>query len=482
MLVSAPCLPGITTTCVSEELSMDDDKFSCIKQVHKSVHISVPSAFISNEVSGITEILDSWKRQYVKQLQGVVVGYRNVSLASRANVFVVDQPAEHCYVTAVFYLFCPNIGTIVKGTINRISRDHIGCLIHDTINVTIHLSDESYEDISRFMYLNSTILFQITHYDFARKIIRVEGEITPECIRLMETMYPESVQNSNKSSLKYLDNQQELGTSNNHNFQSKKNKKSKRMKLDAFDVLPEITSSDNHFVNFSSVKNSEIPSSKSKKVEQSVSSLNASTFSGTVDSNTDQLFPSADDFMRFLKKEIGSDEVNSESSSQKGKRANSLSTKRNVSSDNSTSKSEHPKKKLKRAKKEKLSEANSESSAKTLSSSKKRKKVTNSLSDLLNDIQPESEQPPKKKLKLSDKNKKKKDKKDSKKDKKKSCKDKLEKEKKKLSESKAKKPKHKKEKKKDRKKSDEKSKKKKKGSKHETSNILLKTDNKSEVS
>ncbi|KFM60895.1 DNA-directed RNA polymerase I subunit RPA43, partial [Stegodyphus mimosarum] len=458
---------------------MDDDKFSCIKQVHKTVHISVPSAFISNEVSGITEILDSWKRQYVKQLQGVVVGYRNVSLASRANVFVVDQSAEHCYVTAVFYLFCPNIGTIVKGTINRISRDHIGCLIHDTVNVTVHLSDESYEDISRFMYLNSTILFQITHYDFARKVIRVEGEITPECIRLMETLYPECAQNVNKSSLKYLDNHEELGTSNNLNLKSKKNKKSKRMKVDAFDVLPEITSSDNHFVNFSSVKNAEVSSSKSKKGEHSVASVNASTFSDIVGSNTIQLYPSSDDFLQFLKKEICSDEVNSESSSQKEKKGNNLSTKPNVSSDNSTSKSEHPKKKLKRVKKEKLSdaEANSESSlqkenAKTLSSSKKRKRVTNSLSDLLSDTQPdENEQPPKKKLKHSDKkNKKKKDKKDSKKDKKKSRKDKLGKEKKKLSESKAKKPKHKKEKKKDRKKSDKKSKKKKKSSKHETSN------------
>ncbi|GFT55969.1 DNA-directed RNA polymerase I subunit RPA43 [Nephila pilipes] len=180
---------------------MNEEQFSCIKQVVKTVQLPLPSSFIANEVAGISEILDSWKRQYMKQLHGVVVDYKNVSLTSRTGFIGISKPFVFYYVKATFDLFCPNVGDIVKGKINRISREHIGCLIQGTINVTIHLSENSSSELSQFMHLNQEILFEISHFDYERKMIRVRGKITPECIQLMKDMFPpEETNNENNIS------------------------------------------------------------------------------------------------------------------------------------------------------------------------------------------------------------------------------------------------------------------------------------------
>ncbi|GFV37266.1 s1 motif domain-containing protein [Trichonephila clavipes] len=167
-----------------------DEEFSCIKQVKKTVQLPVPLSFVTNEITGISEILDSWKRQYVKSLHGIVVDYKNASLASRTGFIGINNPFIYYNVTATFDLFCPNIGDIVKGRINRISREHIGCLIQGTINVTIHLSRNSTTELSQFLNLNREILFEISHFDYERKMIRVTGQITPRVIQLMKDLFP----------------------------------------------------------------------------------------------------------------------------------------------------------------------------------------------------------------------------------------------------------------------------------------------------
>ncbi|GIY40899.1 s1 motif domain-containing protein [Caerostris darwini] len=175
---------------------MNENSFSCIKQVVKTIQLPLPFAFISNEVASITEILDSWKRRYVKQLKGVIVNYKNISLCSPGSVGFTS-PYIHYKVTATFDLFCPNVGDIVKGKINYISREHIGCLIEGTINVTIYLSQDSSPELSQFIYLNNDILFEIVNFDYERNIIHVRGDITPKCILLMKHfLHPESYSNN----------------------------------------------------------------------------------------------------------------------------------------------------------------------------------------------------------------------------------------------------------------------------------------------
>lgn len=174
---------------------MVDDNFSCIKEVTKTVHIALPTACISNEISGICDVLETWKRQYIQQLQGIVVGYKNVSLSTIRGFVKSDCPVVHYDVKATFELFNPTAGSILKGKINRVNQDHIGCLVHNTINVTIARPNELLGDLSNFIILDRIILFQITRLDFKGKIIRVRGKITQECVDLMKESCHFDVQN-----------------------------------------------------------------------------------------------------------------------------------------------------------------------------------------------------------------------------------------------------------------------------------------------
>lgn len=165
---------------------MMNEDFSCVKDVTKIVNLTLPFMYNTNEISGICDTLESWKRQHVKQLQGVVVGYKNVSLTSKRGYLKLDLPVIYCNVKATFELFYPTIGSIIKGKINRISQDYIGCLVHDTINVTVHQTADLASDISKFIALDRFILFQITHINFKSKFIHVKGKITEECVTLMK--------------------------------------------------------------------------------------------------------------------------------------------------------------------------------------------------------------------------------------------------------------------------------------------------------
>ncbi|GFY46071.1 s1 motif domain-containing protein [Trichonephila inaurata madagascariensis] len=262
-----------------------DEEFSCIKQVKKTVQLPVPLSFVTNEITGISEILDSWKRQYVKSLHGIVVDYKNVSLTSRTGFIGINNPFIYYNVTATFDLFCPNIGDIVKGRINRISREHIGCLIQNTINVTIHLSRNSSTELSQFLSLEREILFEISHFDYERKMIRVTGQITPKCIQLMKDLFPPETsddetgskrENSNDSLFDPLTdsslNQNNIEQSdvksevlpNNSLIKIKKSKKTKNGKRESeSSILLEISSMGESSDEETKIKNKSMPNQSS---------------------------------------------------------------------------------------------------------------------------------------------------------------------------------------------------------------------------
>ncbi|GBM63355.1 hypothetical protein AVEN_185463-1 [Araneus ventricosus] len=169
---------------------MAEKKFSCIKQVTRTVQIPLPATFISNEISGIAEILESWKCQYSKQLQGVVVSYKHYSLSS-SGFITPNKPFVYYNVKGTFDLFCPKVGDIVKGKIYKIFKEHIVCHIEDTINGSIHLSSDSSKELAPFICLNREILFEILSFSFDRNmVLSVKGKITRKCIQLMRELFP----------------------------------------------------------------------------------------------------------------------------------------------------------------------------------------------------------------------------------------------------------------------------------------------------
>ncbi|KAL3178153.1 hypothetical protein MRX96_038673 [Rhipicephalus microplus] len=133
-----------------------DDEYSLIVTCHKTVHVPLPPAYIGSEGRGVKTLLENWKGQYVERLNGVLLGYENLKFVEASGMIIDDQPFVHRDVVGDFQVFRPETGSIVRARINRMSKSHVGCLVHDWINLSILL----------------------------------RGAITSECLKLMQDTIP----------------------------------------------------------------------------------------------------------------------------------------------------------------------------------------------------------------------------------------------------------------------------------------------------
>ncbi|XP_076332564.1 RNA polymerase I subunit F [Tachypleus tridentatus] len=166
------------------------DKFSCVKHIRKSIHIPLSPVYIGDEVKGVLHLLNCWKRQYIKSLQGVLIGFQNISFVQSQGLIITDQPFIHLDVAADFYVFQPVVGSIIRGKINRLSPEHVGCVALGCINVSIQLTRCLSPELIPYLRVGQEVFLKVSSIDFQRKILHIGGKITNECIQFMKDIDP----------------------------------------------------------------------------------------------------------------------------------------------------------------------------------------------------------------------------------------------------------------------------------------------------
>nr|XP_037277509.1 DNA-directed RNA polymerase I subunit RPA43-like [Rhipicephalus microplus] len=168
-----------------------DDEYSLIVTCHKTVHVPLPPAYIGSEGRGVKTLLENWKGQYVERLNGVLLGYENLKFVEASGMIIDDQPFVHRDVVGDFQVFRPETGSIVRAHINRMSKSHVGCLVHDWINLSILLPPNPSPELSRYLNMGQEILCKITSVSVYRhNALRLRGAITSECLKLMQDTIP----------------------------------------------------------------------------------------------------------------------------------------------------------------------------------------------------------------------------------------------------------------------------------------------------
>ncbi|XP_037569553.1 DNA-directed RNA polymerase I subunit RPA43-like [Dermacentor silvarum] len=175
-----------------ESLKSDvDDEYSLIVTCHETVHVPLPPAYIGSEGRGIKTLLESWKGQYVERLHGVLLGYENLKFVEASGTIIDDQPFVHQDVVGDFQVFRPETGSIVRAHINRMSKNHVGCLVHNWINLSILLPPNPSPELSRYLNMGQEILCKITSVSVYRhNALKLRGSITSECLKLMGDTIP----------------------------------------------------------------------------------------------------------------------------------------------------------------------------------------------------------------------------------------------------------------------------------------------------
>lgn len=119
----------------------------------------------------------------VGRLSGVVIDYNNISMAETIGNIHDESPFLHFDIEADFVVFRPTIGCSLKGKINKIGTDHIGCLVHNCVNASIPLPSHLVES-GKFSGVDSSVVtsnvdleFEVTDLANHNRILTVTGKL-----------------------------------------------------------------------------------------------------------------------------------------------------------------------------------------------------------------------------------------------------------------------------------------------------------------
>ena len=107
------------------------------KRIKTELEIQLSPIFINRIDSGIDEYLQSMVPKYISELGGVIVSFRNVQKLQQQCLIRTESPYLNFKISVELTLFAPKSGQIMIGIVNKVSPDHIGCLVNGFFNVSI---------------------------------------------------------------------------------------------------------------------------------------------------------------------------------------------------------------------------------------------------------------------------------------------------------------------------------------------------------
>ncbi|KAB7505071.1 DNA-directed RNA polymerase I subunit RPA43 [Armadillidium nasatum] len=87
---------------------------SCIKKITSSYTILLHPLYLNDIKNGVKIELNSMLKNYCKQLKGIVLGFEGVKINFPSGWIFDTNPFLHINIVADFYVFSPEIGSILK--------------------------------------------------------------------------------------------------------------------------------------------------------------------------------------------------------------------------------------------------------------------------------------------------------------------------------------------------------------------------------
>lgn len=120
---------------------------------------------------------NSFINRFHFRLGGILLGYENIVIQSSSGFINNDNCFVHVNVEGDFYVFNPEVGQLLKGTVNKKSRSHVGCLVYELFNVSLPSPEEDEPWLGDTVCLGQEVLFRIINTNLNRKLPYIQGEI-----------------------------------------------------------------------------------------------------------------------------------------------------------------------------------------------------------------------------------------------------------------------------------------------------------------
>ena len=104
------------------------------------------------------------------------MAYEDVNIISSEASLIADRPFLYLKVKVTYFLFQPEIGSILTGVIKEIKENHVVCVVHEIFNATIFQSTTLAWDVST-LKVGDNLPFEITEISKNTRIFFLKGKL-----------------------------------------------------------------------------------------------------------------------------------------------------------------------------------------------------------------------------------------------------------------------------------------------------------------
>ncbi|KZC05016.1 PREDICTED: DNA-directed RNA polymerase I subunit RPA43 [Dufourea novaeangliae] len=170
---------GITWSTLELTGLLEDEDSRVFFEKFKK-HFGLHPFHLTNLNAALNEILSSNLNSYDTELKGFLLAYKNPKLLTPLGEIFYDTCFIHVDIEAEFYVFRPEVGCLLKGTINKKGLDYIGVLVHKTFNVSIPKPDDKDNWLGESLEIGQEVKFVVTLFDSNSKLPFIRGTLNPD--------------------------------------------------------------------------------------------------------------------------------------------------------------------------------------------------------------------------------------------------------------------------------------------------------------
>ena len=162
-----------------DELSADPA--SAVTKKKTRLHLALSPGALGGLKKGLEGVMMENLNRYYPDLGAILLGWHGLKLCDRRGDIAGDSPYIHVNVEGQVYLFNPDVGSKIFGKVIKKTTGHIGCLVHETFNVSLLCDKRQFNAIQ----LNELVAIRVNNlvWDNRRRPLlqgRLDSETEPD--------------------------------------------------------------------------------------------------------------------------------------------------------------------------------------------------------------------------------------------------------------------------------------------------------------
>ncbi|XP_026279766.1 nucleolar protein dao-5 [Frankliniella occidentalis] len=161
-----------------EKLASSSD--SRIYLVHEKIPVVLQPFHLQDLKSAVRDLLNTSIGSYHKSLNGIILSYKHLKVISKSASVAAETSGVVVTIQADFFVFRPEVGNVLKGIVNKISKDHVGVLLYQRFNISCpRPSSESRSEkwLGNQVSMQQEVTFKVKEANFSGTLPFLKGKL-----------------------------------------------------------------------------------------------------------------------------------------------------------------------------------------------------------------------------------------------------------------------------------------------------------------